>query len=172
MSAPPPRPPTTAPRLEVAAADPKGTLIKKTNTTSWVHKHFHVYSINKKIAHCDLCVPGKDLSWAGSTSTLTDHVRSQHRTIYDDEMRAAAAALVNQQQAGMSQFVNRGCSRNEKQNSTLKFIIDAGLSKGKAPVLLLLFILIPTMHPPLNSLLPSQFSHTTILLHTCYFSAS
>ena len=129
---PPPTPPTTAPpRLEVAAADPRGTLIKKTNTSSWAHKHFRVYYLNQKIAHCDLCMPGKDLAWAGSTSTLTDHIRSQHRKIYDDEMRAAAAAVAKQQQAGMSQFAIPGCSRSEKQNSTLKFIIDAGLPKGK-----------------------------------------
>jgi hypothetical protein len=128
LESPPTRP---RPRLDVATADSRGALTKKNGTTSWVWGHFRVYQYKQGTAHCDLCGEGKgDLHYKGSTSTLSEHLRSQHRDVYSKQMEKAAAATAATKQSGMSQFVLPGSSRTAQETSVLKFIVDAGVAKG------------------------------------------
>ena len=122
--------------------DPRGILVKKSGTTAWAHNYFHVYQFLQSTANCDLC--GKDLQWNSSTSTLTDHMRSKHRDVYDAEQRKKAEGtakkaegMAEQKQSGMSQLAIPGCSRNDQELAVLKFIIECGLPKGSSNLMLL-----------------------------------
>ena len=68
--------------------DARGELVRAKNTTSWVHGHFKVYRDCKGTANCSLC--HMDLHWNSSTSTLTEHMKKTHLSIFQAAMTKKA----------------------------------------------------------------------------------
>ena len=138
ISSPPPSADNTIPSpLPIAAK-----LKRKDGTKSWAHKHFHVYIDNERLANCDIC--SQDIKWGStdygnSTSSLTSHIKTKHRPVYDAELAeqaaaiaaAAAASEALPKQKVISAFFT-GSSKDMKDRAHLKFIIECGLPKGPA----------------------------------------
>ena len=115
-----------------ADRDKRGKLRRAKGVSSWAHDHFNVYENESGTANCKIC--HHDLVWRGSTSTLTTHMRANHRQIYDAEMMKKAeneeAKLAAKAQAESKDSIAPLTSKKNKELSILKFIVQLGLPKG------------------------------------------
>ena len=126
----------------VSSPSPSADLPRKSGAKSWVHNYFHVYKSNAKLAKCDifhLDVKWGNVKWGSSTSSLTAHIRSKHREVFDaaraDEAKQlsdAAEAAANLPKKTSVSACFGPSTKDMKDRAHLKYIIECGLPKGPA----------------------------------------